>query len=73
MKRKDHERRKAAVAELQVLDSIAVARSVPGGAQRALGHPLSKPAEDRRSGLTWWPVEKWEGVRGRVARMVPAA
>lgn len=67
MKRKDDKRRMAGVAEMQVIDSLGVACSVAGGAQRVVQYPLSKPAEAERAGLTWWPVEKWEGVRGRVA------
>ncbi len=52
------------------LMALAVVRAARGGALR-LGwggrYPLSNAQASKAAGLTWLPVEKWEGVRGRVA------
>ena len=66
-KRKDDKRRNERAAEMQVLDSASVGCSVAGGTQRSHRYPPSDSHAARRASLTWLPVEKWEGVRGRVA------
>jgi len=49
---------------LEPLASFAVPR---GGAVRVTEYPLSNAGDGKAPGLTWWPVEKLEGVRGRAA------
>lgn len=67
MKRKYNKRRIGLGAGTQAIDASMVTRSLPGGAQRWCRYPLSKPHGRKRRIQSWLRLEKWEGVRGRVA------
>src|SRR5581483_3452376 len=63
---KERETRNGLSPEIQALEALRVCRDGRGRYRHSPTHPLSNDGDAKAVGLSWWLLEKWEGVRGRV-------